>query len=143
MKTFLFVCLLAAAIIATQGYRRQNLEDLYNDEALEALEGTRDEPVPHFKERLIARGQEDGHNDSCDCPAECEKLHTSRLPHDVRVSPIARENGRIKIYNTKRLMENFKLVNSTINNSSVFISNWRIQAEKCKRQLIFCRNTHF
>ncbi|KAL9962824.1 hypothetical protein ACROYT_G031969 [Oculina patagonica] len=72
--------------MAAHGYRRQTLEDLYNDEALEALEGTRDEPSPDFKERLIVapRGQEGGNNDTCNCPAECDKLHLTRLPQDVR-----------------------------------------------------------
>ncbi|XP_078383266.1 uncharacterized protein LOC144665861 [Oculina patagonica] len=86
MKAFLVVCLLASVIMAAHGYRRQTLEDLYNDEALEALEGTRDEPSPDFKERLIVapRGQEGGNNDTCNCPAECDKLHLTRLPQDVR-----------------------------------------------------------
>lgn len=79
--------------MAAQGYRRQNIEDLYGSEALEALEGTQDEPIPHFEERLIDAPfvQEDSHNDSCDCDTECDKLHVTRLPHDVRVSPSARE----------------------------------------------------
>ena len=91
MKSYLFVCFLAAAIVAAQGYTTQTFEDMYNEEALEAMEGTRNEPVPHFEERFIDAPfvQEDGgsQNESCDCDTECDKLHVSRLPHDVRVSP--------------------------------------------------------
>ena len=79
----------AAAVTAARGYRSRMLDDLeniYEDEALEALEGTRDEAL---QERLIdPLVQEDAgsDNDTCDCDAECDNLHVTRLPHNVRVS---------------------------------------------------------
>jgi len=63
----------AAAITAAQGYRSRILENIYQDEALQ--------------ERLLdPLMQEDSHNETCDCDAECDQLHANRLPHNVRVS---------------------------------------------------------
>lgn len=66
----------AAVITAAQGYRSRildNLENIYQDEALQ--------------ERLLdPLTQEDSHNETCDCDAECDQLHVTRLPHNVRVS---------------------------------------------------------
>ena len=87
MKLHLFVFFFVAAITAAEGYRSRMLDDLgnfYEDEALEALEGMRDEPL---QERLIdPLMQEDSHNETCDCDTQCDQLHVTRLPHNVRVS---------------------------------------------------------
>lgn len=89
MKLNLLILFFAAAISAAQGYRSKILDDfenIYEDEALEALEGTRDEAL---QERLIdPLVQEDpgNANDTCDCDVECDKRHVTRLPHNVRVS---------------------------------------------------------
>ena len=75
--------------MAALGYRSKILDDfenIYEDEPLEVLERTGDEAL---QERLVdPLVQEDSGraNDSCDCNAECDKLHVSRLPHNVRVS---------------------------------------------------------
>lgn len=89
MKLNLLILFFAAAISASRGYRSKILDDfenIYEDEALEALEGMRDEAM---QERLIdPLVQEDpgNANDTCDCDVECDKLHVNRLPHNVRVS---------------------------------------------------------
>lgn len=89
MKLNLLILFFAAAISTARGYRSKILDDfenIYEDEALEALEGTRDEAM---QERLIdPLVQEDpgNANDTCDCDVECDKLHVNRLPHNVRVS---------------------------------------------------------
>ena len=76
--------------MAARGYRSKILDDfenIYEVEPLEILERTGDEAL---QERLVLDPlvQEDSGraNDSCDCDAECDKLHVSRLPHNVRVS---------------------------------------------------------
>ena len=103
MKLHLFILFFATAITAARGYRSRmmdDLENIYEDEALEALEGMRGDEGP--QERLIDPWmQEDAGsgNDTCDCDAECENLHATRLPHNVRVS-------LKRIY----LTEKFKLV---------------------------------
>ena len=82
--------------MAARGYRSEILDDfenIYEDEPLEALEGTRDEAL---QERLVDPlvPQDSGRaNDSCDCDAECDKLHVSRLPHNVRVSRTKRNSA--------------------------------------------------
>ena len=75
--------------MAAQGYRSKiphDFENIYEEQPLEALERTGDEAL---QERLVdPLAQEDSGraNDSCDCDAECDKLHVTRLPHNVRVS---------------------------------------------------------
>ena len=75
--------------MTARGYRSEILDDfenIYEDESLEALERTGDKAL---QERLVdPLAQEDSGraNDSCDCAAECDKLHVTRLPHNVRVS---------------------------------------------------------
>lgn len=98
MKLHFFIFVFAAAIMVAQGYRSRILDDLenfYDEEALEAIAGIQDEPVPNFQERLIDAPliQEDSENNTCDCDVECDKLHVTRLPHDVRVSPMTIKNN--------------------------------------------------
>jgi len=90
MKLHLYILFFAAAITAARGYRSwmsDDVENIFEDEALEALEGTRDEAQ---QERLIdpLMQEEDAGsgNDTCDCDEECDNLHVTRLPHNVRVS---------------------------------------------------------
>ena len=77
--------------MVARGYRSEILDDfenIYEDESLEALERTGDKAL-QMQERLVdPLVQEDSGraNDSCHCAAECDKLHVSRLPHNVRVS---------------------------------------------------------
>lgn len=61
------------------------------DKAIEsALERVQHDALLKFKERLrhAPMVEQDSHasNESCNCTEECDKLHVSRLPHDVRVS---------------------------------------------------------
>ena len=87
MKLNLLILFFAAVITAARGYRSKLVDDFknsYEDESSEALERTGDEAL---QERLVdPLVQEDSANDSCDCDAECDKLHVTRLPHNVRVS---------------------------------------------------------
>lgn len=85
MKLHLFMLFFAAAITAVQGYRSRildNLENIYQDEALQ--------------ERLLdPLMQEDSHNETCDCDEECDQLHVTRLPHNVRVSLMSTKGKKI------------------------------------------------
>ena len=97
MKSYLFICFFAASLLAALGHYG-------DDEALEAFEGTQDEILPKFEDRLIDAPmvQEDSHNMTCDCPSECDKLHVSRLPHDVRVCYLLHGKKFIKKRRFKR-----------------------------------------
>lgn len=89
MKLNLLILFFAAAITAAQGYRSRilhDLENIYEDEALEALEGTRDEALHKRLIDPLVQEDPDSGNNTCDCGAVCDKLHVTRLPHNVRVS---------------------------------------------------------
>lgn len=87
MKLNLLILFFAAAIKAAQGYRSRilhDLENIYEDEALEALEGTRDEALHKRLIDPLVQEDPDSGNNTCNCGTECDKLHVTRLPHNVR-----------------------------------------------------------
>ena len=78
MKSYLLVCLAAAAIMATQGYRHKHMQESYKfqDEALSTLDNLQDP----------ASGAPPNPHDDCDCDGVCRELHDDRLPNEIQVS---------------------------------------------------------
>ena len=85
MKSYLLVCLVAVAIMATQGYRHSHMQETHNfqDEALSALD-TMEDPIGSGAPPLGPKPPPNPQD--CDCDEVCHDLNDDRLPKEIQVS---------------------------------------------------------
>lgn len=88
MKSYLLVCLVAAAIMATQGYRHKHMQESYKfqDEALSTLDNLQDPASGAPPVGIEEAKRPPNPHDDCDCVGVCHKLHDDRLPKEIQVS---------------------------------------------------------
>ena len=70
----------------------------YEDEPLEALERTGKEALQERLVHPLVQDDSGRTNDSCVCDAECDKLHVSRRPRNVRVSLTRMNRGCFVVF---------------------------------------------
>ena len=88
MKSYLLVCLAAAAIMATQGYRHKHMQESYKfqDEALSTLDNLQDPASGAPPVGIEEAKRPPNPHDDCDCDGVCRELHDDRLPEEIKVS---------------------------------------------------------
>ena len=119
MKSYLLVCLVAAAIMATQGYRHSHIQEShqFQDEALSALDNMED-PASGAPPQPPQPPQPPPNPHECNCDGVCRDLHEDRLPKEIQVSTTQAEITTLK---TKQFEVRGSKLENDINLLSAFI----------------------